>query len=62
MPKILSVKQLYEADKVTVQKNNISFIDLMEHVGTLYFQWIHQRLQGSQVNIQIFCGTGNNER
>ncbi|MET2984591.1 NAD(P)H-hydrate dehydratase [Aureibaculum conchae] len=60
MPKILSVKQLYEADKVTVQKNNISFIDLMEHVGTLCFQWIHQRLQGGQVNIQIFCGTGNN--
>lgn len=60
MPKILSVKQLYEADKVTVEKNNISFIDLMEHVGTLCFEWIHARLQGGQVNIQVFCGTGNN--
>ncbi|MDY7394319.1 NAD(P)H-hydrate dehydratase [Aureibaculum sp. 2210JD6-5] len=60
MPKILSVKQLYEADKTTVEKQKISFIDLMEHVGTLCFQWIHARLQGSQVNIQVFCGTGNN--
>jgi len=60
MPKILSVKQLYQADTATVKKQDISFIDLMEHVGTLCFQWIHQRLQGGQVNIQIFCGTGNN--
>ncbi|RPD90698.1 NAD(P)H-hydrate dehydratase [Aureibaculum marinum] len=60
MPKILSVKQLYEADAATVKNKNISFIDLMEHVGILCFEWIHARLQGSQINIQIFCGTGNN--
>ena len=60
MPKILSVKQLYAADKATIKKQNISYIELMEHVGTLCFQWIHQRLQGSQITIQVFCGTGNN--
>ncbi|WP_117880545.1 NAD(P)H-hydrate dehydratase [Aureibaculum luteum] len=60
MPKILSVKQLYAADTATVKKNDISFIDLMEHVGTLCFQWIHDRLQGDPITIQIFCGTGNN--
>lgn len=60
MPKILSVAQLYEADKITTEKNKISIADLMEHVGTLCFQWMHKRLQGDQISIKVFCGTGNN--
>ena len=60
MSKILSAKQLYKADAVTIKKGDISFIDLMEHVGNLCFQWIGNRLQGSQVAIHVFCGTGNN--
>lgn len=60
MPKILSAKQLYEADAATVKNNDIEYIDLMEHVGRLCFNWIHARLQGNPVTIQIFCGTGNN--
>ncbi len=60
MPKILSAKQLYKADAITVEKSDISFLDLMEHVGDLCFQWIDNRLKGSQVAIQVFCGTGNN--
>ncbi|MCK0132134.1 NAD(P)H-hydrate dehydratase [Flavobacteriaceae bacterium F08102] len=60
MPKILSVAQLYEADKITTEKNKISISDLMEHVGTLCFQWIHRRLKGDQITIKVFCGTGNN--
>ncbi len=60
MSKILSAKQLYTADAITVKKNNISYMDLMEHAGTQCFQWIHNRLQGDPVTIQVFCGTGNN--
>jgi len=60
MLKILSSSQLYETDTVTVKKGDISFLDLMEHVGDLCFQWIHNRLHGSSVAIQVFCGTGNN--
>jgi len=60
MSKILSAKQLYKADIITIKNGDITFIDLMEHVGDLCFQWIHNRLQGSQVAIQVFCGTGNN--
>lgn len=60
MPKILSAKQMYEADAATVKNNDIEYLDLMEHVGVLCFNWIHARLKGSPVTIQIFCGTGNN--
>lgn len=58
--KILSAKQLYEADQITIKKANSSAIDLMEHAATLCFQWIHNRLQGNSVTIHVFCGTGNN--
>ncbi len=58
--KILSAAQLYEADQVTIKKGAMSSADLMERAATLCFQWIHNRLQGSSVQIRVFCGTGNN--
>ncbi len=58
--KILTAKQLYEADQITVKKGNITSVDLMERAATLCFQWIHNRLQGNSVPIHVFCGTGNN--
>ena len=58
--KVLSAQQLYEADQITIKKNAITADDLMERAATLCFQWIHERLQGNSVPIQIFCGTGNN--
>jgi hydroxyethylthiazole kinase-like uncharacterized protein yjeF len=57
---ILSSKQISEADKATVVKNNISSIELMEHAATLCFKWLHSRLQGDGVKIHVFCGIGNN--
>ena len=58
--KILSAQQLYEADQITIKKGNITSLNLMEHAATSCFQWIHNRLQGDSVTIQVFCGTGNN--
>lgn len=58
--KIFSAKQLYEADKVTVEKQHITSEALMERAGTQIFQWLHQRLNGAPVPIRIFCGIGNN--
>ncbi|RLD28054.1 MAG: bifunctional ADP-dependent NAD(P)H-hydrate dehydratase/NAD(P)H-hydrate epimerase [Bacteroidetes bacterium] len=58
--KILSKEQIYEADKITVERQNISSADLMERVGTQIFNWLHKRMQGDQVPIYIFCGIGNN--
>ena len=32
----------------------------MERAGGYVYQWIHERLQGGQVPIKVFCGIGNN--
>ena len=58
--KIFSTEQLYEADKTTVEKQQITSEDLMERAGTQIFQWLHQRLNGVPVPIHIFCGIGDN--
>ncbi len=60
MAKILSVKQLYEADTLTVKNNGITALDLMEHAASLCFHWIDGRLHGDPVPMHVFCGTGNN--
>ncbi|MEM7185923.1 MAG: NAD(P)H-hydrate dehydratase [Bacteroidota bacterium] len=57
---IYSAEQLYQADKITTEKQGITSIDLMERAATQIFNWLHQRMQGAQVPIHIFCGIGNN--
>ncbi|MFT6200539.1 MAG: hydroxyethylthiazole kinase-like uncharacterized protein yjeF, partial [Vicingaceae bacterium] len=58
--KIFSSEQLNQADKITTEKQQISSVDLMESAGNQVFDWLHQRMQGAQVPIYIFCGIGNN--
>jgi hydroxyethylthiazole kinase-like uncharacterized protein yjeF len=58
--KIFSSEQLNQADKITTEKQQISSVDLMENSGNQVFDWLHQRMQGAQVPIHIFCGIGNN--
>ncbi|RMA64210.1 NAD(P)H-hydrate dehydratase [Ulvibacter antarcticus] len=58
--KIFSSEQLYEADKITTEKQEIASIELMERAATQIFSWLHERMQGAQVPIHIFCGIGNN--
>ena len=58
--KIFSKEQIYEGDKLTTEKQGISSTDLMERAATQIFNWMHTRMQGAQVPIQVFCGIGNN--
>ncbi|WP_299122645.1 NAD(P)H-hydrate dehydratase [uncultured Winogradskyella sp.] len=58
--KLFSKEQIYEGDKLTTERQNISSTDLMERAGTQIFNWIHKRMQGAQVPIHVFCGIGNN--
>ncbi len=58
--KIFSASQLYEADKITIQKQGISSEQLMERAAVEIFNWLHKRMQGAQVKIHLFCGIGNN--
>lgn len=58
--KIFSKGQIYEGDKLTAERQQISSTDLMERAGTQIFNWMHMRMQGAQVPIHVFCGIGNN--
>jgi hydroxyethylthiazole kinase-like uncharacterized protein yjeF len=58
--KILSGSQIREADTRTIEKEQISSEMLMERAGIQLFNWLHERLQGAPVSIQLFCGIGNN--
>lgn len=58
--KIFTIKQLAEADKITIKKQDISSTELMERAATLVFNDIHSKLNGAQLPIKIFCGIGNN--
>ena len=58
--KIFTARQLYEADKITIQKQSISSEQLMERAAIEIFNWLHRRMQGAQVKIQLYCGIGNN--
>ncbi|MBW8200870.1 NAD(P)H-hydrate dehydratase [Flagellimonas abyssi] len=58
--KIFSADQIYQADKSTIQKEQIKSEELMERAAAQLFEWLHSRLRGTQVNIQLFCGIGNN--
>ncbi|MEB8330353.1 NAD(P)H-hydrate dehydratase [Flavobacteriaceae bacterium KMM 6897] len=58
--KIFTAHQIYEADKNTIVKQQITSDALMERAATQLFNWMHQRLQGAPVTIHLFCGIGNN--
>ncbi|WP_115461908.1 NAD(P)H-hydrate dehydratase [Winogradskyella aurantiaca] len=58
--KLLSKEQVYEGDRLTTERQGILSSDLMERAGIQIFNWIHDRMQGAQVPIHIFCGIGNN--
>ncbi|MGB1210515.1 MAG: NAD(P)H-hydrate dehydratase [Lacinutrix venerupis] len=58
--KIFSKEQIYEGDRLTQEKQQISSTDLMERAGSQIFNWLHTRMQGAQVPIHVFCGIGNN--
>ena len=58
--KILTADQIYQADKFTIEKQQITSDALMERAAVKLFEWIHARLQGVPVTLQIFCGIGNN--
>ncbi|WP_406683693.1 NAD(P)H-hydrate dehydratase [Seonamhaeicola sp. MEBiC1930] len=58
--KIFSREQVYEGDRLTAERQNITSTELMERAATQIFNWIHMRMQGAQVPVHVFCGIGNN--
>ncbi|MDT0559483.1 NAD(P)H-hydrate dehydratase [Ichthyenterobacterium sp. W332] len=58
--KIFSKEQIYEGDRLTAERQNITSTELMERAGIQIFNWLHTRMQGAQVPVHVFCGIGNN--
>lgn len=58
--KIFTAEQMHKADALTTTAQGITSNQLMERAGERVFNWLHNRLQGAQVPIHIFCGIGNN--
>jgi len=58
--KIFSKAQIYEADKVTVQRQHITSTELMERAATSVYNWVDSRFKEIKPLIHIFCGIGNN--
>ncbi len=58
--KLFSAKQIYSADKFTIEKQKITSDELMERAAVQIFNWMHLRMQGAPVKIHLFCGIGNN--
>jgi hydroxyethylthiazole kinase-like uncharacterized protein yjeF len=57
--KILSTKQLREADQYTIEKEPIASIDLMERASKTCVNWIEKTFSQNH-SFSIFCGIGNN--
>ncbi len=58
--KIFSAQQMRNADQATMSSAKMTSLDLMEQAASQVFALIHNRLQGSPVQIHVFCGLGNN--
>jgi NAD(P)H-hydrate epimerase len=57
--KVLTIDQIREADRFTLDNEPVASIDLMERAALALFEWFKKRLQPEQT-VQIFCGMGNN--
>jgi len=60
MKKILSTRQVQQADQYTIENEPITSIDLMERASKAFMKKFLMLYPDSSRNILIFCGIGNN--
>lgn len=58
--KILSAKQIKEADQITIKNQQISSLELMERTANLAYSHIVKDFRDDSPVFKIFCGIGNN--
>lgn len=58
--KILNGKQSAELDKITIAKNKIPSIELMNRAADQFVRWFIEKFPATNHPIRIFCGKGNN--
>ena len=58
--KIFETINIREADKITIENQQISFYDLMERAANEAFHWIKKHFPDKETTFHVFCGRGNN--
>ncbi|MCB0443348.1 MAG: NAD(P)H-hydrate dehydratase [Flavobacterium sp.] len=58
--KIFSVEKIKELDKLTIEKQQISSLELMERAALQAFLWLVNHFQDKKTIYHLFCGVGNN--
>lgn len=58
--KILSAQQIKKGDQLTIEREPISSVNLMERAGQTLFTYLEQEELLHQNPVTIFCGVGNN--
>lgn len=56
---VLTPEQIRKLDQLTIERQHIRFIDLMERAGSKAADWILQKFP-EQKKFSIYCGFGNN--
>ncbi|RZK56518.1 MAG: bifunctional ADP-dependent NAD(P)H-hydrate dehydratase/NAD(P)H-hydrate epimerase, partial [Pedobacter sp.] len=60
MQNLLTAEQMRNADAYTIQRHNISAIDLMENAAKAFVKAFKKVVLDKNKSISIFCGQGNN--
>ncbi|THD66694.1 NAD(P)H-hydrate dehydratase [Robertkochia marina] len=58
--KIFNAEQIRRADKVTIENQHISSLQLMERAGYRLFRKLHENYIPLKGKVWVFCGMGNN--
>ncbi|MFP9100800.1 NAD(P)H-hydrate dehydratase [Flavobacterium sp. RHBU_24] len=58
--KIFETINIREADKITIENQQISYYQLMERAATEAFLWIKKHYADKETTFHVFCGRGNN--
>ena len=56
---VLTTDQIREADSVTIRREPVASIDLMERASTVFADWFGNHYRRDQP-VRIYCGRGNN--
>lgn len=58
--KIFDIETTREADRITIQRQGITFYDLMERAGNQIFLWLKRNFPDKETLFHVICGQGNN--
>lgn len=58
--KIFTVAKIREADDITIERQGITSLELMERAGHEVYKWLKYKFPDKETVFHVFCGKGNN--